>query len=47
MEGAVVTCPKCGSDQVTVNVVNEVELMDKKHGCLWLVCVGWWWVPIK
>ena len=18
----------------------------KKHGCLWWVCIGWWWVPI-
>ena len=19
----------------------------KKHGCLWWLCIGWWWLPIK
>lgn len=41
------TCKKCGGTNVTVNVINEVELKDKRHGCLWWLCVGWWWVPIK
>lgn len=40
-------CPKCGSENVTVQVVNETELKEKKHGFLWWLCVGWYWVPLK
>ena len=29
-------CPKCGSENVTVQVVNETELKEKKHGFLFL-----------
>ena len=41
------TCPKCGSENVTVQVVTETQLKEKKHGVIWWMCVGWWWVPIK
>ena len=27
-------CPKCNSENVTVQVVNETELKEKKHGVL-------------
>lgn len=40
-------CPKCGSDQVHVQVVNNSQLITSHHGCLWWVCVGWWWLPFK
>lgn len=40
-------CPKCGSENVTVQVVTETELKEKKHGVFWWICVGWWWLPIK
>lgn len=40
-------CPKCGSENVTVQIVTEHDLLDKKAGCLWWICVGWWWIPIK
>lgn len=40
-------CPKCGSENVTVQVVTETELKEKKHGLIWWICVGWWWIPIK
>lgn len=40
-------CPKCGSENVTVQVVTETELKEKKHGAIWWLCVGWWWIPIK
>lgn len=40
-------CPKCGSENVTVQVVTETELKEKKHGIIWWLCVGWWWIPIK
>lgn len=40
-------CPKCGSENVSVQVVTETELKEKKHGVIWWVCVGWWWIPIK
>ena len=40
-------CPKCQSNKVNVNVVNEVKLKTKHRGIIWWLCVGWWWVPIK
>ncbi len=44
-------CPKCGSDNVNVQVVTEAKtelLVQKKHhGILWWICIGWWWLPVK
>lgn len=40
------TCPKCGSTNVNIQVVNEVILKNKHHSIIWWICVGWWWVPI-
>ena len=40
-------CKKCGSENINTQVVNEVQLVNDHHGCLWWVCVGWYWVPIK
>ena len=41
------TCPKCNSSNVNVNVINEVKLKNQHHGVIWWICVGWWWIPIK
>lgn len=40
-------CPKCGSENVSVQVVTETQLKEKKHGVFWWICVGWWWLPLK
>lgn len=40
-------CPKCQSNNVNVNVVNEVKLKTKHRGIIWWLLVGWWWIPIK
>ena len=40
-------CKICGSQNVTVQVVTETKVKEKKHGILWWICVGWWWIPIK
>lgn len=40
-------CPKCGSNNVSIQVVNETKLITKHHGILWWICIGWWWIPIK
>ena len=40
-------CPKCNSENVTVQVVNEVHMKNQHKGILWWLIVGWWWVPIK
>lgn len=42
-------CEKCGSENVTVQLVNLQQLVDlkKKNGCLWWFFIGWWYVPIK
>ena len=40
-------CPKCGSENVTVSVVNEVELKNKHKSIFYYLFVWWWWTPIK
>ena len=40
-------CPKCGSPNVTVQVVNEVKLKNKHHSVIWWIFIGWWWMLIK
>ena len=34
-------CPKCNSNNVNLNVVNEVTLKNKHHGILWWLLGGW------
>ena len=41
------TCPKCGSTNTTIQVINEQELKNKHHGFFWWICIGFWWIPIK
>ncbi len=40
-------CPKCNSDNVTVQIVNESKLVTKHHGILWWLFIGWWWLLFK
>lgn len=40
-------CPKCGSENVTVQVVTETHLVTKHRGMLWWIFIGWWWLFIK
>lgn len=40
-------CPKCGSSNVNVQVVTQTKLINKHHGFLWWVFIGWWWLMIK
>lgn len=40
-------CPKCGSNNVNVQAVQQTQLVDKHHGIIWWLLIGWWWVPIK
>ena len=40
------TCSKCGSDNVSTQMVTETETK-KKHSPLYWIFVGWWWLPIK
>lgn len=48
-------CPKCGSENVDVQLMQETQGKTTEtishtkskyrqgHGCLWWLCVGWWW----
>lgn len=38
-------CQKCGSENITAQLVSEAG--KAKHGAVWWVCVGWWWWMIK
>ena len=40
-------CPKCGSENVNVQVVSETHLSTKHHGVVYWLFVGWWWIPVK
>lgn len=40
-------CPKCGSTAVTVQMVTDTALQRARHGLIWWLLVGWWWVPLK
>ncbi len=39
-------CPRCQSEYINVQIVNETSIKQKKHGCLWWAFVGWWLEPI-
>lgn len=52
-----VRCPRCGSTNIsyqreqTANFgagTNKVVIQQvkKSKGCLWWLCVGWWWIPL-
>ena len=41
------TCPKCHSNNVSVQIVTESKLKNKHHNIFWWVFVGWWWIIIK
>ena len=38
-------CPKCKSENVTIQVVTEVK-EKKKKGVLYWIFIGFWWEPI-
>lgn len=40
-------CPKCGSNNVTVQIISEQHLVERKHSVWWWLFFGWYWVPIK
>lgn len=41
------TCPKCGSDKVTVQLVSESHVEKQHHNVGWWIAIGWWWMPLK
>ncbi|MDD3192470.1 MAG: hypothetical protein PHE47_01225 [Oscillospiraceae bacterium] len=41
------TCRKCGSANISVQVINEVKLKNQHHGIIWWLCIGWWWLFFK
>lgn len=40
-------CPKCGSENINVQMVTDTKLVKKHHGIIWWLLVGWWWIPVK
>ena len=40
-------CNKCSSNNVTIQVVNEQNLVTKHHGIIWWLFIGWWWFFVK
>ena len=40
------TCTKCGSSNVNVQMVSESQLKNKHHSILYWLFIGWWWIPL-
>lgn len=40
-------CPKCQSENINTQIIQDIKIKDKHHGFFWWICVGWWWVPCK
>lgn len=40
-------CPKCHSENVSVQIVTQSKLVNKHHNILWWIFIGWWWIAIK
>ena len=40
-------CSKCGSENVNIQVVNEVQIKNAHHSIIWWLLIGFWWIPIK
>ena len=40
-------CPKCKSDNVSVQVVMDSKLVNKHHGLAWYLCFGWLFSAIR
>lgn len=40
-------CSKCGSENVTCQVVSEMKITNKHHGIIWWLLIGFWWIPVK
>lgn len=40
-------CPKCNSENINVQAINNVKLKTAHKGCFWWCLIGWWWIPIK
>ncbi len=40
-------CPRCGSSNVNVQIVQQTQLVPRRRGIAWWLFIGWWWVPLK
>ena len=40
-------CPKCANSNISIQVVNESQLVTKHHSIIWWIFIGWWWIFIK
>ena len=40
-------CPKCGSENVNVEMMQDIKLKTKHKGVIYWLLIGWWWVFIK
>lgn len=38
-------CPKCGSENVSTHVVDNLNLKTQHHGLIYWLLIGWWLQP--
>ena len=41
------TCPKCGSSNISVQMMSDIQLKRKHHNIFWWIIIGWWFTIIK
>ena len=41
MANTKITCTRCGSENITVQLINKQELKYDRPGCLWWILIGW------
>lgn len=40
-------CPRCQRNNVSVQLLNQIDLVPKKKSRIWWILIGWWYVPMK
>lgn len=40
-------CPKCNSTNINIQITTDSKLVDKHHGIIWWLFIGWWWIFVK
>ena len=46
-QNSILVCPRCGSNNMNVQVINEVTLKNQHHSIWWWIFIGWWWIFVK
>lgn len=40
-------CPKCGSNNVNIQMMQDIKIKKKHKGIVYWLFIGWWWEMFK